>query len=59
MQSLKFAKKMMMSQEIKANNKDTIINKAKDLEQIKKWIGESKIVKEIYVPGKMVNLVVQ
>ncbi len=50
---------IISSEEIKVNNKDTIISKAKDLEQIKKWIGESKIVKEIYVPNKMINLVVE
>ena len=41
------------------SNKDTIINKAKDLEQIKKWIGEGKIVNEVYIPNKMINLVIQ
>jgi leucyl-tRNA synthetase len=45
--------------ELIISNKDTVINKAKDLEQIKKWIGEGKIVKEIYVPGKMVNIVLR
>ena len=47
------------NEELIINNKDTIINKAKDLEQIKKWIGEGEIIKEIYVPGKMINLVLQ
>ena len=46
-------------EELKINNKDEIITKAKGLEQVKKWVGEGKIVKEIYVPGKMVNLVIQ
>ena len=47
------------NEELIINNKDTIINKAKDLEQIKKWIGEGEIIKEIYVPGKMINLVLR
>ncbi|MCW1949605.1 MAG: class I tRNA ligase family protein, partial [Candidatus Shapirobacteria bacterium] len=47
------------SDELVVSNKEKIIAKAKELEQVKKWIGEGKIVKEIYVPGKMVNLVVQ
>jgi len=38
--------------------KEDIIAEAKKLEKIKKWIEGKKIVKEIYVPGKMVNLVV-
>jgi leucyl-tRNA synthetase len=41
------------------NNKDGIIAKAKELGQIKRWIGEDKIAKEIYVPNKMVNFVVE
>jgi leucyl-tRNA synthetase len=47
------------SDELVVSNKEKIIAKAKELEQVKKWIGEGKIVKEIYVPGKMVNLVIQ
>ena len=35
-----------------------LIEKAKELEKIKKWIGDKKIVKEIYVPGKMINFVI-
>lgn len=35
-----------------------MIEKAKDSEKIKKWIGDKKIVKEIYVPGKMINFVI-
>jgi len=41
------------------SDKEFILGKVKADEKIIKWIGESKIVKEIYVPGKMVNLVVQ
>ncbi len=36
-----------------------VIELAKKDEKIKKWIIEGKIVKEIYVPGKMINLVLQ
>ena len=35
-----------------------IIKKAKELENIKKWIGDKKIVKEIYVLSKMINFVI-
>jgi leucyl-tRNA synthetase len=50
---------IISNEELVINNKEKIIAKAKDLEQVKKWVGEGKIVKEIYVPGKMVNLVIQ
>jgi len=53
------AQLIINNEELKIENKETIINRAKELEQIKKWIGDNKIVKEIYVPGKMVNLVVE
>jgi len=36
-----------------------IVMKAKELEKIKQWIAGKEIVKEIYIPGKMVNLVVK
>jgi len=49
----------LSSEKLKVENKEEIIAKAKDLEQIKKWIGEGKIVKEIYVPNKMINLVLR
>ncbi len=39
--------------------KEEIIKKAKELEKIKKWVGTNKIVKEIYIEGKMINLVVK
>jgi leucyl-tRNA synthetase len=35
-----------------------ILDQAKKLPAVQKWIGGKEIVKEIYVPGKMVNLVV-
>jgi leucyl-tRNA synthetase len=36
-----------------------IIEAAKETEKIKKWIEGKEIIKEIYVPGKMVNLVIK
>ena len=47
------------NEELKIDNKEEIIKRAKELEQIKKWIGDKKILNEIYVTGKMVNLVLQ
>jgi len=43
----------------KQNDKDEILRMAKETEKVKKWVGDKKIIKEIYVPGKMVNLVVE
>lgn len=43
----------------KVESKGEIIAKAKELETVKKWIEGKKIVREIYVEGKMVNLVVE
>jgi leucyl-tRNA synthetase len=45
------------SEELKI--KEEVFKKAKELEKIKKWLGDSQIVKEIYVVGKMINFVVQ
>ena len=39
------------------SNKNGIIEQAKEQEKVKGWIAEKEIVKEIYVPGKLVNLV--
>jgi len=39
--------------------KNLILKMAKEDEKIKKWIGDSRIVKEIYVPGKMINIVIK
>jgi len=36
-----------------------VLNEAKKLEKIKVWIEGKTIVKEFYIPGKMVNLVVK
>jgi len=38
--------------------KEEILEMVKELPKIKQWIEGKKIIKEIYVPGKMVNLVV-
>ncbi|MDD2224603.1 MAG: leucine--tRNA ligase [Candidatus Shapirobacteria bacterium] len=43
----------------KIDNKDLILDLVKKDEKIIKWIGTNDIVKEIYIPGKMVNLVVK
>lgn len=42
-----------------ADNKDDIISRAKEVEWVKKWLEWKEIVKEIYVPGKIVNIVVK
>jgi leucyl-tRNA synthetase len=36
-----------------------VLNKAKNTEKMKEWLSDKTIVKEIYVPGKMVNLVIK
>jgi leucyl-tRNA synthetase len=46
------------SSKSKVESRKEIIEAAKRLEKISKWIEGKDIVKEIYVPGKMVNLVV-
>jgi len=40
-------------------NKELVLSLAKQDEKIIKWLDGSDIVKEIYVSGKMVNLVVK
>ena len=40
-------------------NKDDILNRCKDLENVSKYLNESEIIKEIYVPEKIVNIVVK
>ena len=42
-----------------AENKDTILQKARELETVAKWIEGKEIVKEIYVKWKIVNIVVK
>lgn len=38
-------------------NKDIILQKARELESVAKWLEWKEIIKEIYVPGKIVNIV--
>lgn len=40
-------------------NKEIILAKAKEVESVVKWLEGKEIVKEIYVPGKIVNIVVK
>jgi len=39
--------------------KEEAIKTAKTIEKVKKYLNEGKIIKEIYVPGKIVNIVVK
>ncbi|MDR1945335.1 MAG: hypothetical protein LBQ59_04670 [Candidatus Peribacteria bacterium] len=43
----------------KDESKESVIEKAKNNEEVKKWLDEKEIVKEIYVEGKVVNFVVR
>ena len=43
----------------KDENKDTVLDKAKSNIDVVKWLEWKEIVKEIYVPWKIVNLVVK
>lgn len=38
---------------------ETVLARAKEVESVKKWLEGQTIVKEIYVPGKIVNFVVK
>ena len=40
-------------------SKDEVLQKAKEAPSVKKWLEGKQIVKEIYVPGKIVNFVVK
>lgn len=40
-------------------SKDNILAKAKTCEKVLPWLENTQVVKEIYVPGKLVNLVVR
>ena len=42
-----------------ADNKEEIISKAKEIESVKRHIEGKKIIKEIYVPWKIVNIVIK
>lgn len=39
--------------------KESVLNKAKTNEDVKKWIDWKEIVKEIYIPGKILNIVIK
>jgi leucyl-tRNA synthetase len=41
------------------DNKELVLKLARENKDIIKWVGTSDIVKEIYIPSKMVNLVVK
>lgn len=43
----------------KDEDKDSVLTKAKANENVAKWLEGKTLVKEIYVPGKIVNLVVK
>ena len=42
----------------KLENRQEVLNLAKDNEKIAKWLEGKKIKKEIFVPGKLVNFVI-
>ena len=43
----------------KDEDKEVVLEKAKKNEDVKKWLEWKEIVKEIYVPWKIVNIVVK
>ena len=43
----------------KDEDKDSVLSKARSQETVAKWLEGKEIVKEIYVPGKIVNIVVK
>ncbi len=43
----------------KVENQKEVLKMAKDNEMVKKWTEKKEVLKEIYVPGKMVSLVVK
>lgn len=43
----------------KDEDKESVLEKAKNNEDVAKWIEGKDLIKEIYVPGKIVNLVVK
>jgi leucyl-tRNA synthetase len=43
----------------KDEDKEAVLLKAKNNEEVKKWINWKEMVKEIYVPWKIVNFVVK
>ena len=40
-------------------DKESVLQKAKENESVKKWLDWKEIVKEIYVPGKILNIVIK
>jgi len=40
------------------NNKSKVLNMVKVDTKITKWINNKNIIKEVYIPGKIVNLVI-
>jgi leucyl-tRNA synthetase len=42
----------------KASEKNYVVERAKEDERIKRWIGEEKVIKVVFVEGKLVNFVV-
>jgi len=43
----------------KDEKKDSVLKKARTNEDVAKWLEWKNLVKEIYVPGKIVNLVIK
>ena len=43
----------------KDHSKDTVLNQAKRLDKIQKYLKDSELIKEIYVPNKLINFVVK
>jgi leucyl-tRNA synthetase len=43
----------------KDENKESVLEKARNNSDVAKWLGWKEIVKEIYVPGKIVNIVIK
>ena len=43
----------------KDQSKDEVLNQAKVLDKIQKYLEDSELIKEIYVPNKIVNFVVK
>jgi leucyl-tRNA synthetase len=43
----------------KDEDKDSVLEKAKSSPDVSKWIEWKDIVKEIYVPGRIINIVVK
>ena len=43
----------------KTGNREWVLQKAKEDDRIKEWAKGRKILKEIYVPGKIISLVLK